>query len=94
MSTSVDVVKHHSKRPTEPYAANKLHDSIVAVCREVRTTEGAAQSAADSVCHAVDRWLQERPEVTSEDIRRVAAKTLTEHNPDAAYLYTQHKHII
>lgn len=94
MTKAIDIVKRAGKRPSEPFARDKLHASIIAVCRQVRSTEGSAQSAATAVCDTVVLWLADKPEVTSDDIRRIAGTALTRHNPDAAYLYAQHKHII
>jgi transcriptional regulator NrdR family protein len=81
-------------REYESYSREKLHRSIVSVCRSVHTSEGSAETAATAVCDAVDTWLKKRPEVTSSDIRRIAGRALKTHNPDAAYYYTQHKHIM
>ncbi len=81
-------------RQYESYSREKLHKSIVAVCLAVRTREGSAETAANATCDAVDAWLKHRPEVTSDDIRRVAGKALDTHNPDAAYYYTHQKHIM
>lgn len=91
---AIDIVKRSGKRPSEPYDRTKLYRSIIAVCRSVRSTEGAAETAATYVCDAVTVWLEKRPEVTSEDVRRIAARHLAQHNSDAAYLYRQHNHII
>lgn len=88
------VIKRRGARQYENFSRTKLHHSIVTACLAVRTTEGGAEVAADAVCKAVEDWLQQRPEVTSEDIRRIAGKTLEIHNPDAAYYYTGHKHIV
>jgi transcriptional regulator NrdR family protein len=88
---------HIIKRGTreyESYSRDKLHASIVAVCRSVRASDGSAKTAATATCDAVDAWLERRPEVTSADIRRIAGRALKIHNPDAAYYYTQHKHIM
>lgn len=78
----------------EGFSRKKLHASIVAACLSVRTSEGSAETTATAVCNALEPWLQSRPEVTSQDIRRVAARTLKVHNPDAAYYYINHKHIV
>lgn len=88
---------HIIKRGTreyENYSRDKLHKSIVAVCLSVRASEGSAATAANATCDAVDVWLKTRPEVTSDDIRRIAGKALESHNPDAAYYYLAHKHIV
>ncbi len=90
--TSAGIMKSSGKH--EAFSETKLHDSIIAACLSVRAAEGSAATAADAVVGAVTAWLAEHPEVTSSDIRRVAAKTLKDHNPEAAYFYTHHKHIV
>jgi hypothetical protein len=46
------------------------------------------------VTDAVIAWLHTRPEVTSEDLRRIASKHLRTQHPDAAYLYEHHRKIL
>lgn len=91
---NVQVVKRGGQRGNEMFSRDKLHNSIVAACLSVRSAEGSAEITAGIVCNAVEKWLRERPEVTSNDLRRVAARTLKTHNPEAAYYYTHHKHIV
>lgn len=69
----------------------KLYKSIVAACLSTRTPEGHAESTADKVCDSVVIWLESHPEVTSKDIRIVAARHLKNYHPEAAYLYEQHR---
>jgi len=92
MSLVVDIIKNSGT--SERFDRNKLHKSIVAVCLSVRVPQGQAESIAHSVCDAVIVWLQDRPEVTSQDIRTVAGKYLKRFHPEAAYLYEQHHKII
>jgi transcriptional regulator NrdR family protein len=91
---AVDVIKRGGRRPSERYSRDKLHASIVAACLSVNTPTGLAEEIANAVCESVAEWLTVRPEVTSDDLRRVAARHLTAHHPDAAYLYEQHRIII
>jgi transcriptional regulator NrdR family protein len=93
MSTnlSVDVVKRGGKRPTEKFRRDKLHFSIVAACLSARAPEGHAELTARLVCDDVIIWLENRPEVTSHDLRVVTTKHLKRHHPEAAYLYDQHR---
>lgn len=88
------VVKRQGKRPTEAYDRNKLRASIVAACLSVRTPEGQAEVTADAVCDIVDTWLSDKPEVTSDDIRRKAASALVRYHPEAAHLYKHHHMVI
>lgn len=91
MDLSVDIVKRGGKRPTESYERSKLHASIIAVCSSTRTPEGQSQTIANFVCDGVEDWLRLHPEVTSSDIRNIAAKHLKKHHPEAAYLYEQRR---
>lgn len=91
---SVDVVKRSGKRPAEQFKREKLHASIVAVCLSTRTPGGQAEIIAKNVCDVVEEWLEKRQEITSQDLRLIAAKSLRNHHPEAAYLYEQHRIIL
>jgi len=90
MNQSVDIIKRGGRRHTEQFIRSKLHASIVAACLSVRAPEGQAEATASAVCESVVGWLEKRPEVTSHDLRIVAAKYLKSYHPEAAYLYEQH----
>jgi transcriptional regulator NrdR family protein len=91
MSLAVDIVKRNGQRTSEGFVQEKLHASIIAACLSVRSPIGQAESIAHAVTDVVMQWLEDKPEVTSDDLRRVAARHLRAHHPDAAYLYEQHK---
>lgn len=91
---SVDIIKKGGKRPSEQFQPDKLKASLVAACLSVQTPRGQAETAADQVVHAVNVWLNKKVEVTSEDVRRVAAHHLKIHHPDAAYMYETYHHTI
>ena len=91
MALAVDIIKRGGERQSEQFMREKLHASIVAACLSVRTPEGQAESVAHAVCDAVIGWLQQHPEVTSQDIRLIAAKHLHIQHPEAAYLYQQYR---
>ena len=76
---------------SEAFDPLKLHQSVVAACLSVRALEGEAHTTAEHVCRHVMDWLQEKTEVTSADIRRVASKYLGIYHPEAAYLYEHHQ---
>ena len=88
------VVKNGRHRHTEAFEREKLHKSIVAACLGSGAPTGNAESTARRVVDEVESWLQKRPEVTSNDIRRVAAKALRTYHPDASYLYEHHRSIM
>lgn len=94
MALAVDVVKRSGNRPSEAFDTNKLLYSIRAACLSVRSPEGEAESTAANVTTAVMLWLENKPAVTSHDIRRLAGAHLVRYHPEAAYLYQNHKVII
>lgn len=94
MGKAIDIVKRGGHRPTERFDRDKLHVSIVAACLSVRSPEGNAQDTAEKVCDRVVIWLTDKPEVTSDDLRRQATKALETFHPDAAYIYKNHRMII
>lgn len=91
---AIDIVKRGGKRPSEPFDPEKLHASIRAAILSTRTPVGEANMTALAVTDAVILWLVTKPEVTSDDLRRVAGSHLETYHPEAAYFYTQHQHII
>ena len=91
MDPVIDIIKQDGRRPSESFSKEKLHTSIVAACLSVRTPVGQAEAIAHAVSASVVAWLENKPEVTSHDIRRMASKHLHTHHPDAAYIYEQHR---
>lgn len=88
------VVKNGKKQRSERFDPLKLHKSIVAACLSVREFEGAADLTAERVCKAVLDWLMTKDEITSADLRRVAAQNLQRYQPEAAYIYEHHRMIV
>lgn len=83
------VLKRKTGTP-EHFDPLKLHASVVAACLAVRTLEGEAHVTAERVCRHVLDWLTTKSEVTSADIRRVAAGHLYHYHSEAAYMYEHH----
>lgn len=79
---------------SEHFDPVKLHQSISAACLAVRAFEGEAHLTAERVCKAVIDWLLDKSEVTSADVRRVAAGHLERYHPEAAYMYKHHRMIV
>jgi transcriptional regulator NrdR family protein len=90
----IDVVKRGGKRTSERFDRDKLHASVLAACLSVRSPQGMAETAAGSVCDVVVTWCSTKPEVTSDDLRRVASRHLGQIHPEAAYLYKHHRLVI
>lgn len=88
------IIKRGGRRPTEAFTASKLHASVLAACLSVRTPEGEAETLAGKIVGHVGEWLEQKAEVTSNDLRRIAGFHLTKYHPEAAYFYEQHTNII
>jgi transcriptional regulator NrdR family protein len=86
-------MKHIVKRAgtAELYDERKLYASIYAAALSVREHPGTAELIAQEVVREVEKWLEKKHEVTSNDIRRVAAENLKKINPDAGYMYKHHR---
>mgnify|MGYP000144331377 CR=1 FL=1 len=76
---------------SEPYDVRKLYASVYAACLSVREHPGSAELIAEAVCKSVEKWLAQKHEVTSNDIRINAAKHLKTINPDAGHIYLNHR---
>lgn len=93
MSLAVDVVKH-GKRPNEPFDPDKLHKSLYTTCLSIRSLDGVAHDTAQRTTNLVITWLQDKSEITTEDIRKQAAYHMKQFHADAAYIYQHHKQIM
>lgn len=91
---AIDIIKRQGKRPMEAFDRDKLHASVYAACLSVQSPEGHARQTAEHVCAVVVAWCSNKQVITSADVRRQAAKALTAHHPDAAYLYQHHRVIL
>lgn len=85
------IVIKQRRQSSEPFDPEKLHRSLVATCRSVRTPDGQAEEVAGHVVAQVINWCRLRPEVTAADLRRQAVRALTPLHADAAYVYKNDK---
>lgn len=79
---------------SEQFDPLKLHQSVSAACLSVRSFEGEAHTTAQRVCEKVIEWLENKTEVTTRDIRRVASNALSIYHPEAAYLYQHYESVV
>lgn len=88
------ILKNGGLHESEKFDPLKLHSSLMSACLAVRSFEGEAHMVAQRVCEKVIEWLSSKTEVTSDDIRRVAASNLQIYQPEAAYVYEKYKQIL
>ncbi len=79
---------------TLPYHPARLRASIAAACHSIRLGEGVSEDVSRRVETDVARWLSSKSEVTSSDLRRIAAKSLVRHCPEAGYYYEHEKALL
>ena len=83
------VVKRHGH--SENYDERKLYAAVFAACLSVREPAGSAELIAERVVSKVNDWIEQKHEVTSNDIRAVAARHLNVYHKDASYMYLHHR---
>lgn len=88
------IVKSGGLHQSELFDPLKLHGSLMAACLSVRSLEGEAHMIAQRIVEKVIDWLENKTEVTSDDVRRVAAGNLQTYQPEAAYIYETYKDIL
>ncbi len=93
-SADIEIIKREGERQSEAFTRDKLRASVFAACLSARTPEGSAENIANRICSSVEKWCDNKPEVTSHDLRRVAADLLETFQPEAAYLYKHHRFVI
>lgn len=89
------LVRHGgSKRDSEQFDEDRLRRSLSEACYSVGMSEGATDDIAARVIARVRSWLDNKPEVTNNDIRRKASETLEMMCPEAGYLYKNQNTIL
>ncbi len=78
---------------SELYSRDKYKNSILKTLLAVPVPQQQAHIIADAMCHTTDKWLHNKHEVSSLDIRVFTQKQLAEHNADAALLYKKYGNI-
>ncbi len=89
MKPTINQGKHSGEFDTD-----RLAHSLEQACYSVGTPEGSASDIAKQVVKTIDKWLEGKPEVTDDDIRRKAGEHLERLCPEAGYLYKNQKSIL
>lgn len=87
------MIKHIVKRnhQVEAFDSRKIYASVYAACLSVHETPTTAELIAEHVSDDIKRWIDDKNEVTANDIRAIAAKLLSEINPQAGFVYRHHR---
>ena len=79
---------------SEKFSEQKFRESIKTSCLAVGTPEAEAELCAQQVFKQIAKWIANKPEFTSSDLRLHTYQILTVFNPEAAFFYRTCKQII
>lgn len=79
---------------SEKFSEQKFRESIKTSCLAVGTPEAEAELCAQQVFKQIAKWIANKPEFTSSDLRLHTYQILTVFNPEAAFFYRTYKQII
>ncbi|MDO4870493.1 MAG: hypothetical protein Q3996_00110 [Candidatus Saccharibacteria bacterium] len=79
---------------TETFSKQKFINSIQTSCIAVGCGTGEAELFAEQVYRQIAKWIENKPEFTSSDLRLQTYQILTVYNPEAAFFYRTYKQII
>lgn len=88
-------MKHIVKRKghRQEFDERKVYASVYAACLNVHDSHEQAESIANLVTREIKKWLEDKEEVSSNQIFVKAAEELEHLNKDAAFMYLTHRDI-
>jgi len=86
-----DIVKRRGYK--QQFDEHKLYASIYAACLSSHIDKEEAASIASLVLKEIKKWIDDKEEVTSDAIFKLAGEKLEHLNKDAALMYTTHRDI-
>ena len=89
MKPTINQGKH-----SDEFDAKRLTRSLEQACYSVGTSEGATDDIVRRVVSSTETWLEDKSEVTGDDVRRKASELLERLCPEAGYLYKHQKSIL
>ena len=87
----VHIIKRRGQK--QEFDERKVYASVYAACLASHTSHEEAEETANLVTREVNRWLDERQDVTSDQIFKKAGIELEHLNKDAAFMYKTHRDI-
>lgn len=79
---------------SEKFSPQKFRASVKTSCLAVGAPEAEAEMCAEQVFKQIHKWIANKPEFTSSDLRLQTYQILTVFNPEAAFFYRTYKQII
>ncbi|MBS7346176.1 MAG: hypothetical protein KIG14_00480 [Candidatus Sacchiramonaceae bacterium] len=83
-----------SSGESEAYDSHKLERSLSEAFKMTKSPAGQAEHFTKYVLTEFQKWIQDKPEITSSDVNRQVAKILDNIDPNTAYIFKNFKSII
>lgn len=77
----------------EPYDNHKVYASCYASCLNAHCAKEESEGLCEKVMRELDRWIDEKKEVKSQEIFKEVARAMRELNQKAAFMYETHRDI-
>ena len=77
----------------EEYDEKKVYASAYSASLNVHLGELGAEKIASSVTSEVNKWVEEKTELDSQDIFEKVTEELSKHNKDASFMYNTHRDV-
>ncbi|MBI3103974.1 hypothetical protein HYZ05_03460 [Candidatus Daviesbacteria bacterium] len=77
----------------EIFDERKVYASVLAACLSAHVHKEQAEINANMVTKAVKEWLDEKMDITSDQIFKKVSEELKKLHKDAAFMYTTHRDI-
>lgn len=87
----IHIVKRKGHK--EIFDERKVYASVFAACLSAHLNKEEAEVNANMVTKAVKEWLDEKEDITSDQIFKKAGEELEHLNKDASFMYKTHRDI-
>lgn len=77
----------------QEFDEKKLYASLYAACLSALIGKEEAAKIAQVVCDKVKKWIEDKEEVSSDQIFKKVGEELKSLSKDAAFMYTTHRDI-
>ena len=78
---------------TESFDSKKVYAASYSACRNAHLSEMLSENIADAVEKRLVSWVEDKTEISSDDIFQEIIAVLKELHPDAAFLFETHRDI-
>lgn len=85
------IIKRKGRK--EPYDNHKVYASCYAACLNTHMPKEEAEGISRDVMKEIDQWIDEKKDVSSQDIFQEVTKTLGKYNKEAAFMYETHRDV-